>query len=93
MISSDKLCVKWEDFQTNISRSLREIREDQEFSDVTLVCEGNMKIEAHKVILASGSTFFENILDRSPGDHLHPVKLSHCGQAALVRGGTGVTEC
>ena len=28
-----------------------------------------------------------------PGDHLHPIKLSHCGQAALVRGGTGVTEC
>ena len=42
-----------------------------EFSDVTLVSEDGQQIEAHKVILASASPFFLELLKRNK--HPHPL--------------------
>lgn len=44
---------------------------DTEFADVTLVCEDGKQVEAHKVILASGSSLFLDILRRNK--HQHPL--------------------
>ena len=71
MNSSEKLCLKWNDYQDNIGLAYRELREVQEFGDVTLICEDNHKIESHKVILASASKFFKNILIENK--HSHPM--------------------
>ena len=71
MGSSEKLCLKWGDFQSNISNSFGNMRHDFDFSDVTLVCDGNKNIEAHKVVLAASSNFFSNILKKSK--HPHPL--------------------
>ena len=71
MSSSEKLCLKWDDFKTNISSSFVHLRKDEEFSDVTLTCDGDQKIEAHKVILAASSSFFGNILKQNK--HPHPL--------------------
>ena len=68
---SEKFCLKWNDFQTNITSSFKDLRNDQEFTDVTLVCGDNHKIEAHKVILASASKVFRNIFTESK--HPHPL--------------------
>ena len=64
-MSSEKFCLKWNDFETNISAAFRDLREEKDFFDVTLACEDN-QIEAHKVILSACSTFFRNILKRNP---------------------------
>ena len=69
MTSSEKFCLKWNDFQKNVSSSFQEIRED--FCDVTLAAEGNQQITAHKVILAASSNFFKEILRNNP--HQHPL--------------------
>ena len=58
MNSSDKLCLQWNDFKENITTSFKELREDGEFTDVTLACEDGEQIEAHKVVLVSSSPFF-----------------------------------
>ena len=71
MSSSEKLCLKWNDFQANYCDSLRDLRGDQEFSDVTLACDGDVQIEAHKIILSASSPFFKSILKRSK--HPHPL--------------------
>ena len=71
MNSSEKLCLKWNDYQDNIVSAYRELREAHEFGDVTLVCEDNQKIESHKVILASASKFFKTILIENK--HSHPL--------------------
>merc|ERR1712129_542203 len=42
-----------------------------EFADVTLACEDGQQMEAHKVILASSSPFFLNLLRRNK--HPHPL--------------------
>jgi len=63
MGSSDNFCLRWNDFETNISSSFRELRQDKEFFDVTLCCDnGSDRVGAHKVILAACSPFFRRIL-------------------------------
>ena len=47
------------------------MREDNDFSDVTLACEDGQQIEAHKVILAASSPFFQKLLARNK--HPHPL--------------------
>ena len=63
MGSSDKFCLRWNSYESNISSSFRELREDSEFFDVTLCCDNGIDIvQAHKVILAACSPFFHDIL-------------------------------
>ena len=69
-MGSEKFCLRWNDFENNISSSFRELRDDKDFFDVTLACDDD-QIQAHKVILASCSQFFRIILRRNP--HQHPL--------------------
>lgn len=63
MGSSDNFCLRWNDFESNISTSFRELRDDSEFFDVTLCCDnGTDLVQAHKVILAACSPLFRKIL-------------------------------
>ena len=68
---SEKFYLKWKDFEENVCASYISMREDNEFSDVTLVCDGGRQIEAHKVILASSSPFFKQLLSKNK--HSHPL--------------------
>jgi len=67
----EKLCLKWSDFQENITSSFDGLRNDIDFSDVTLSCEDGQQFEAHKVILAASSPFFQNLLRKNK--HPHPM--------------------
>eukprot|EP00092_Neocalanus_flemingeri_P031832 GFUD01034579.1.p1 GENE.GFUD01034579.1~~GFUD01034579.1.p1 ORF type:complete len:350 (-),score=93.34 GFUD01034579.1:186-1235(-) len=70
MNSSEKFCLRWNDFETNISVAFREIREEKDFFDCTLSC-GSRQIQAHKLILSACSPFFRSILRQNP--HQHPL--------------------
>jgi len=70
MTSSEKFCLRWNDFESNISVAFRELREEKDFFDITLACEDS-QVQAHKVILSACSPFFRNILRRNP--HQHPL--------------------
>ena len=67
---TEKFCLRWNDFEANISGALQELRDDKDFFDVTVACEDE-QIEAHKVILSACSPFFRSILKRNP--HQHPL--------------------
>merc|ERR1719494_1181845 len=66
-----KLCLQWNDFKENVSSAFGDLRQDKEFTDVTLVCEDGQQVEAHKVVLVASSPFFLNILKRNK--HPHPL--------------------
>ena len=68
---SEKLCVQWNDLQDNIKIAFANLREDNDFANVTLVCEDGQQVEAHKVILAASSPFFQKLLARNK--HSHPL--------------------
>ena len=67
----ERLCLQWNDFRENVSSAFGDLREDKEFTDVTLACEDGQQVEAHKVVLIASSPFFLNILKRNK--HPHPL--------------------
>ena len=69
-MASEKFCLRWNDFESNISVAFRELRNDSDFFDVTLACDDE-QIQAHKVILSACSPFFRTVLRRNP--HAHPL--------------------
>ena len=69
-MSSEKFCLRWNDFESNISSAFKELRDDKDFFDITLACDDE-QIQAHKVILSACSPFFRNVLRRNP--HQHPL--------------------
>jgi len=72
MTTSEKFCLRWNDFESNISVAFRELREEKDFFDVTLsVGPGHQHIQAHKLILSACSPFFRGVLRQNP--HAHPL--------------------
>ena len=71
MGNPEKFCLKWNEFQENVSSTFVSLRDDTEFADVTLACEDGHQVEAHKVILAASSPFFQTLLKRNK--HSHPL--------------------
>merc|ERR1711936_469068 len=70
MGTTEKFCLRWNDFERNISGALKEIRDDKDFFDVTLACDDD-QIQAHKLILSACSPFFRHVFRRNP--HQHPL--------------------
>ena len=67
-MSDDKFCLKWNDFESNISRSFKELREEKDLFDVWLSCDnGQMELPAHKLILSACSSVLKHLLRRKSG--------------------------
>jgi len=64
------LNIAWPEYSSNISKTLKNLKKNEELSDVTLVCEVG-KISAHKLVLLNGSSFFQDILTKHV--HEHPL--------------------
>ena len=70
MVSTDqKLRLQWNDFKENFSSAVGDLRQGQDFTDVTLACEDGQQVEAHKVVLVGSSPFFQNLLKRIKNPH------------------------
>ena len=69
-MTTEKLCLQWNDFQDVVQVSFRELRTNNDFTDVTLACE-DQSIKAHKVVLSACSPFFKKLLKT----HSHPQPL------------------
>ena len=53
--------MNWDEFDSNLRKSLSKIRGEQRLFDVTLVTDDGQHIQAHKLILSAGSQFFSDI--------------------------------
>jgi len=71
MPPSGKLCVSWDDFAANLSNALYDLKEEKDFTDLTLVCAGHQQVYVHKVVMASSSHFFKKVLKNIK--HNHPL--------------------
>ena len=70
MGTNEKFCLRWNDFENNISVAFRDLREEKDFFDLTLSC-GARQVQAHRLILSACSPFFRTILKQNP--HQHPL--------------------
>lgn len=71
METPEQYNLSWKNFRDCASNTFRELLKQQEFADVTLVCEDDKQLHAHKVILSACSPFFKKILLKNP--HQHPL--------------------
>ena len=67
---SEKFSLSWESFRANLGSALQELKENNDFCDVTLAAEDE-QIKAHKIIISAGSPFLKKILRRN--EHAHPL--------------------
>ena len=68
--TGEKFCLRWNDFENNISCAFREIRDEKDLFDCTLSC-GAKQLQAHKLILSACSPFFREVFKQNP--HSHPL--------------------
>ena len=71
MTSISKMIISSNEFETSAPHTFRDLWNDENFTDVTLVTVDEQQIRAHKVILSSCSPMFRNILVKNP--HQNPL--------------------
>ena len=70
---SEKFCLKWNDFHSNVSKSFGLFRHEDYLHDVTLVSDDNKQISAHKLVLSSCSEYFKSIFKHNSKPNVHPL--------------------
>ncbi|XP_060519049.1 protein abrupt isoform X2 [Cylas formicarius] len=60
--------LRWNDFHSSILSSFRHLRDEEDFVDVTLACDG-CSFTAHKVVLSACSPYFRRLLKANPCQH------------------------
>ena len=68
MADDQQFCLRWNDFQTNMVASFKNLRDEKSFCDVTIATEGQ-HTKAHKMILCACSPYFKNLLEQNPAKH------------------------
>ena len=73
MESTNEICIlKWSKFENNITESIHNLRNVDDFYDVTLVGDDFEQVKAHKIVLSATSEYFKKILQNIKGLN-HPV--------------------
>ena len=64
--------LTWSEYQTSTSSFLSGALDSHVFCDVTLACDDDNYVEAHRIIISAGSQFFESVLSKM-GRNPHPL--------------------
>jgi len=67
--AADHFCLRWNNYQTNMTAVFDQLLQEEVFVDVTLSCEGGAQLRAHKVVLAACSPYFQAVLQNNPCKH------------------------
>ncbi|XP_052866652.1 broad-complex core protein [Anopheles cruzii] len=68
MVDTQHFCLRWNNYQSSITSAFENLRDDEDFVDVTLACDGR-SLKAHRVVLSACSTYFRELLKSTPCKH------------------------
>ena len=68
-MTTEKFCLKWNDFTTNVLNSVSRLRNETKMFDVTLMGNDQKPVSAHKLVLSACSEFFKNIFSDISGNN------------------------
>ncbi|XP_055910251.1 broad-complex core protein isoforms 1/2/3/4/5 isoform X3 [Eupeodes corollae] len=68
MDDTQHFCLRWNNYQSSITSAFENLRDDEDFVDVTLACDGR-SIKAHRVVLSACSPYFRELLKSTPCKH------------------------
>merc|ERR1719245_1194551 len=71
-MNAKNLSLDWQNFQSFAFNTLKDLRSDEHFINVTLVCDDGKQFDAHKVILSSSSSVFQSMLTGNKRQS-HPI--------------------
>lgn len=75
----NRVCLRWNNFQSSLTTTLEILWDEESFCDVTLFC-GGQEIRAHKVVLSACSMIFKSLLKNNTCQHpiiiLHDISLN-----------------
>ncbi|KAJ0183636.1 hypothetical protein K1T71_000059 [Dendrolimus kikuchii] len=66
--SPQAFCLKWNNYQSNLTNSFDQLLQTQLFVDVTIACDGQ-SLKAHKVVLSACSPYFQSLFMDNPCQH------------------------
>lgn len=72
MVDTQHFCLRWNNYQSSITSAFENLRDDEDFVDVTLACDGR-SLKAHRVVLSACSPYFRELLKVS----LHLISRMH----------------
>ena len=81
----DMTIVKWRKFKINTEEVFANLFENEQFTDVTLVCDDGTSVKAHRVVLAASSELFKTILEKT--DNIQPLIYLHGIQPQVLKYG------
>lgn len=64
----DEFALCWNNFQDNIASGFQNLYDRGDLVDVTLACDGKL-LQAHKIVLAICSPYFQEIFVSNPCKH------------------------
>ena len=70
---SEKFCLKWNDFHSNVSKSFGLFRNEDYLHDVTLVSDDHKQVSAHKLVLSACSEYFKDIFKQNNQSNSHSL--------------------
>ncbi|KAH8303592.1 hypothetical protein KR018_004685 [Drosophila ironensis] len=65
---NQQFCLRWNNYQSNLTNVFDELLQSESFVDVTLACEGH-SIKAHKMVLSACSPYFQALFYDNPCQH------------------------
>ncbi|XP_014250800.1 modifier of mdg4-like isoform X2 [Cimex lectularius] len=68
MVNSQHYCLRWNNYQSNMTSVFHHLLRTQAFVDVTLACN-DQSLKAHKVVLSACSSYFQKLLLENPCKH------------------------
>lgn len=63
-----QFCLRWNNYQTNLTNVFDQLLQSESFVDVTLACDGH-SLKAHKMVLSACSPYFQTLFFENPCKH------------------------
>ncbi|KAF6201159.1 hypothetical protein GE061_005606 [Apolygus lucorum] len=66
--SPQQFCLRWNNYQSNLTNVFDQLLQSESFVDVTLACDGH-SVKAHKMVLSACSPYFQSLFFDNPCQH------------------------
>ncbi|XP_076272716.1 protein bric-a-brac 1-like isoform X2 [Rhynchophorus ferrugineus] len=66
--SPQQFCLRWNNYQNNLTNVFDQLLQSESFVDVTLACDGH-SVKAHKMVLSACSPYFQALFFENPCQH------------------------
>ena len=68
-MTAEKYSLNWHTFSEHLHSMFKDLYQQGEYADVTLVCDDQTQFKAHKIVLSACSPVFKEIIDNNPTQH------------------------